>query len=143
MMPSLKDLQLFPMAPGIPMGGSSDTDTVRESWPILTAESMSEISMTVRNMAWGLCDIPTAEYSPVNIRKDSELVLGQCPIRTVKKLQANFWMGNIWDLKNRNIGSERLSKAQEFLFGDTAINIIRKSPIPVIVVTTEENADPN
>lgn len=35
------------------------------------------------------------------------------------------------------IGKHNLSKAQEFLFGDTAINIIRKSPIPVIVVTSE------
>jgi nucleotide-binding universal stress UspA family protein len=40
------------------------------------------------------------------------------------------------------IGKHNLSKAQEFLFGDTAINIIRKSPIPVIVVTSDEGVDP-
>ena len=40
------------------------------------------------------------------------------------------------------IGKHNLSKAQEFLFGDTAINIIRKSPIPVIVVTSERERCP-
>jgi hypothetical protein len=39
------------------------------------------------------------------------------------------------------IGKHNLSKAQEFLFGDTAINIIRKSPIPVIVVTSERSVE--
>jgi nucleotide-binding universal stress UspA family protein len=39
--------------------------------------------------------------------------------------------------------THNLSKAQEFLFGDTAINIIRKSPIPVIIVTSDGGVEPN